>query len=35
MPDLDTIRSARIYLARVAEPPAPALAQFVAQFGPI
>lgn len=35
MPDLDTIRRARIYLARVAEPPAPALARFIAQQGPV
>jgi DNA processing protein len=35
MVDLDTIRRARIYLTRVAEPPAPALTWFVAQLGPV
>jgi DNA processing protein len=33
--DLDLIRRARAYLLRVAEPPAPALAAFVAARGPI
>jgi len=35
MTDLDAIRLARSYLLRVAEPPAPAVVDFVAQHGPV
>ena len=35
MPDLDPIREARIYLSQVAEQPAPALCQLVADIGPV
>ncbi|WP_340687348.1 DNA-processing protein DprA [Amycolatopsis coloradensis] len=35
MSELDAERIARSYLLRVAEPPAPALADFVGEFGPV
>lgn len=33
--DLDTIRRARVVLAKAAEPPAPALERFIADIGPV